>query len=34
MAKDIKQKLSNRNFSAFHVEFYAAPKDDESIRKE
>lgn len=33
MAKDIKQVLNNRKFSAFHVEFYAATKDDGRVGK-
>lgn len=33
MAKDIKQVLNNRKFSVFHVEFYAATKDDDSINR-
>lgn len=30
MAKDSKQMLNDRNFGVFHVDFYAATKDDDS----
>ena len=33
IAKDIKQTLNNRKFSAFHVEFCAATEDDDGVNR-